>query len=315
MLSFLVRRVAQGVVTLFIVTVITFFLINAAPGGPSAMMRMDLTASERHALALRLGLEQPLPLRYLSWLLDTIHGNLGTSLSTNLPVAQTIAQRFPNTLELAVLTLLASVTLGLVLGVASAQRRGGVVDYFVGVVSVLGLSIPTFWLAIVLILVFSVDLRWLPASGLSTSGDGFQLVDRIRHLIMPVLVLSLFTLPNIVRFTRSAMLEAISQDYVRTARAKGLSSIRVVYRHALRNALIPVLSILGVLVPRLLGGAIITETIFGWPGMGQLMVQSATDRDYPMVMGLTVVVAAIVIGTNFLVDLAYSLVDPRIRHA
>lgn len=138
--------------------------------------------------------------------------------------------------------------------------------------------------------------------------------DRIRHLVMPVLVLALFTLPNIVRFTRSAMLESLSQDYVRTARAKGLGAIRVIYKHALRNALIPVISIVGVLVPRLLGGAIITETIFGWPGMGQLMVQSATDRDYPMVMGITVVVAAAVILTNLIIDLAYSVVDPRLRH-
>jgi peptide/nickel transport system permease protein len=302
------------VLTILIVSVIVFFLVNAAPGGPGSIMRPDMTPAQRHALSLRMGLDKPVVVRYFAWLGAAAKGDLGTSLTSNLPVEEQIGQRLPNTAELAVLTLIISVVVGVVLGIASAQRRSGLLDYAVGFFSVAGLSVPVFWFAILLILLFSVDLHWLPSSGMST-GAGFNLGDRVQHLIMPVLVLALTTLPNIIRFARSSMLEALSQDYIRTARAKGLKTVRVVYFHALRNALIPVISTVGVLVPRLLGGAVITETIFGWPGMGQLMFEAASDRDYPMVMGITVVMALAVVLINLAVDIVYSVVDPRIRVA
>jgi peptide/nickel transport system permease protein len=312
LLNFVIRRLAQGALTILLVTIIVFFLVNLAPGGPGSIMRPDMTQAERHALTVRLGLDQPVSVRYLSWLGEAVHGNLGTSLSSSLPVGTVIGQRLPNTAELAVFTLIISVLLGVVLGVASAMRRGGILDYLVGLLSVAGLSVPVFWFAILLILVFSVDLHWLPASGIST-GAGFALGDRLQHAAMPVLVLALTTLPNIIRFARASMIEALGQDYVRTARAKGLKRLRIAYVHVLRNALLPVISTIGVLVPRLLGGAVITETVFGWPGMGQLMFEAASSRDYPMVMGITVVMALAVVLVNLAVDVLYSVVDPRIR--
>ncbi|HEY8287479.1 MAG TPA: ABC transporter permease [Chloroflexota bacterium] len=312
MLNFVVRRLAQGALTVLLVTIIVFFLVNTAPGGPGSIMRPDMTQAERQALIVRLGLNQPVPVRYLSWLGGAVHGDLGTSLTSSLPVGTVIGQRLPNTAELAILTLLISVVVGIVLGVTSAMRRGGVLDYLVGLLSVAGLSVPVFWFAILLILFFSVDLHWLPASGMS-SGAGFDLGDRAQHAVMPVLVLALTTLPNIIRFARASMIEALNQDYVRTARAKGLKRLRIAYVHVLRNALLPVLSTVGVLVPRLLGGAVITETVFGWPGMGQLMFEAASSRDYPMVMGITVVIALAVVLVNLAVDVLYSVIDPRIR--
>jgi peptide/nickel transport system permease protein len=314
MIGFLVRRLLQGLLTLVLVTVIVFVLVNAAPGGPASIMRPDMTQAERQALTAQMGLNQPLPVRYIGWLHGAVTGNLGTSLSSQLPVDGQIAQRLPNTAELAVLTLVVSVIVGLVLGIAAARRRGGIIDHLVNVVSMAGLSIPVFWFALLLILLFSVTFHWLPASGMST-GASFDLGDRLSHAAMPVFVLALSTLPTVIRFTRSAMLDALSQDYVRTARSKGLPNLRIVYGHVLRNALIPVVSIVGVLIPRLLGGAVITETVFGWPGMGQLMVQAASDRDYPMVMGITVVMTLAVVVINLAVDIMYSLVDPRVRVA
>ncbi|HVA88715.1 MAG TPA: ABC transporter permease [Chloroflexota bacterium] len=312
MLNFVIRRLAQGALTVLLVTIIVFFLVNAAPGGPGSIMRPDMTQAERQALIIRLGLNQPVPVRYLSWLGGAVHGDLGVSLSSSLPVGTVIGQRLPNTAELAILTLIISVVVGVVLGVTSAMRRGGVLDYLVGLLSVAGLSVPVFWFAILLILFFSVDLHWLPASGMST-GAGFDLGDRLQHAVMPVLVLALTTLPNIIRFARASMIEALTQDYVRTARAKGLKRLRIAYVHVLRNALLPVISTVGVLVPRLLGGAVITETVFGWPGMGQLMFEAASSRDYPMVMGITVVMALAVVLVNLAVDVLYSVIDPRIR--
>jgi peptide/nickel transport system permease protein len=312
MANYLVRRLGQGVLTILIVTIIVFFLVNAAPGGPGSIMRPDMTAGERHALTIKMGLDKPLVTRYLEWLGSALHGDLGTSLSNNLPVWQETMQRLSATAELTLFTLLISVVLGVVLGIISARRPGKLSDYAIGLLSVAGLSVPVFWFAIVLILVFSVDLHWLPSSGMSQTSN-FDLHDRFVHLLMPTAVLALTTLPNIIRFTRSSVIEVLSQDYMRTAKAKGLGALRLVYLHALPNALIPIISTVGYLIPRLLGGAVITETIFGWPGMGQLMFQSASSRDYPMIMGLTVVMAIIVVLMNILVDVLYSMVDPRVR--
>ena len=312
MVGYLVRRLLQGILTLVLVTLIVFVLVNVAPGGPASIMRPDMTPAERQALTVQMGLDRPLPVRYVAWLRGAVMGNLGTSLSSNLPVNGQIAQRLPNTAELAILTLIVSVGLGIILGIAAARHRGRIADYLVNVVSVAGLSVPVFWFALLLILLFSVTWHWLPASGLST-GSSFDVGDRALHAVMPVVVLSLATLPTVIRFARSSMLEALAQDYVRTARSKGLANVRIVYVHVLRNALIPVISIVGVLVPRLLGGAVVTETVFGWPGMGQLMVQAASERDYPMVMGITVVMTLAVVVMNLAVDLLFSVVDPRVR--
>ncbi|HYW87129.1 MAG TPA: ABC transporter permease [Chloroflexota bacterium] len=205
--------------------------------------------------------------------------------------------------------------LGIPLGVLAALRRNSLPDFAVAVISVVGLSVPAFWLGIILILLLSVELNWLPSSGVVSSGSEGDMADRLLHLFMPAVVLSTTVLPYVVRFTRSALLEVLGQDYVRTATAKGLSRLRVVYAHALRNALVPVVSIIGTLLPRLVGGSVVTEAVFGWPGMGRLAVEAANGRDYPLIVGITVVVSAIVVVTSFVVDLAYTWLDPRIRLA
>jgi peptide/nickel transport system permease protein len=244
-----------------------------------------------------------------------VHGDLGTSLSSSEPVVLRITQRLPNTLILAGAALILSISAGIPMGVFAALRRNAPPDFVVALISVMGLSIPAFWLGIILILVFSVNLNWLPSSGMASSGGEGEPLDRLQHLIMPTLVLSTTVLPYVVRFTRSALLDVLGQDYVRTATAKGLARLTVIYGHALRNALIPVVSIIGSLVPRLVGGAVITEAVFGWPGMGRLAVEAANGRDYPLIVGITVVVAAVVVASSLVVDLAYTWLDPRIRLA
>ncbi len=308
-------RVGQWVVVLLLVSAITFFLVNLAPGGPSALMRMDATPEQREALARRYGLDQPVPVRYVEWLGGALHGDLGISMLTQEPVINRIADRLPNTLTLSALALGLSIVLGIPMGIISALRRGKPSDYVLATVSLLGLSVPAFWLGIMLILTFSVTLQLLPSSGLASTGAEFSLGDRLQHLIMPTVVLATTVLPSVVRFTRSAMLEVLGQDYIRTATAKGLNHLQVNYVHGLRNALVPVISVIGTLVPRLVGGAVVTEAVFGWPGMGRLAVEAANGRDYPLIVGITVVVAAVVVVTSLVVDLAYTWIDPRIRLA
>lgn len=300
---------------LILVSAITFLLVNLAPGGPSSLMRMDATPEQREALTRRLGLDQPIPVRYVQWLGGALHGDLGTSLSSSEPVGFRIGQRLPNTLLLAGTSLAVSILIGIPLGVIAALRRNSLPDFLVALVSVLGLSVPAFWLGIILILMLSVNLNWLPSSGIATTGNEGDIRDRFLHLLMPAIVLSTTVLPYVVRFTRSALLDVLSQDYVRTATAKGLARVNVVYGHALRNALVPVVSIIGTLVPRLVGGSVITEAVFGWPGMGRLAVEAANGRDYPLIVGITVVVSAVVVLSSLIVDMAYTWLDPRIRLA
>ena len=299
---------------LFVVSTLTFVMVNLAPGGPAIMMTMEMAPEQQDALRRQLGLDQPMAVRFVKWTASAMRADFGRSFSDRRRVNEVIVERLPNTLLLGGTALALSILIGVPAGIISATRRYSVTDHTVTFASFIGLSIPVFWLAIILILVFAVRLDWLPASGMATIGAPYSLADRLAHLMMPAVVLATATLPNLVRFMRSALIEEIGQDYVRTARAKGLMARRVLSHHAVRNALIPVVTVLGVLIPRLVGGAVITETIFGWPGMGQLAVASATGRDYPMVMALTVVVAIVVIITNLMVDLAYGWLDPRITY-
>ncbi len=313
MLRVLLPRLMQGIIVFIIVSIITFLLVNLAPGGPSAIMRMDMTAEQRAALTKRMGLDKPLPQRYVEWFVQVVQGDLGTSLSSEEPVGKRISQRLPNTILLAGIALLVSIILGIPMGVIAALKRNTAIDYALTFISVIGLSIPAFWFGIMLILAFSVSWNLLPSSGAFSSGQEFSIPDRVAHLIMPSIVLSTTILPSIVRFTRSSLLDVLHQDYIRTATGKGLRWSRVIYHHALRNAINPVISVLGTQIPRLFGGAVVTEAVFGWPGMGRLAVEAANGRDYPLVMGITVVIAIVVIVTTLLVDLAYSWVDPRVR--
>ena len=293
---------------------LTFFFVNLAPGGPASIMRFDVSPEQREALIKLMGLDRPVPQRYVEWLAGALRGDLGTSLLTNEPVTSRIADRLPNTLTLAGSALLISVVLGIPIGVVQAVRRGTTIDHLLSLVSAIGLSIPVFWLGIVLILVFAVSLHVLPSAGV-TSVSSDTIADRLAHLVLPAVALATTILPTVARFTRSSMIEVLHEDYVRTATSKGLRPITVMTRHALRNALIPVVSAIGALAPRLIGGTVVTEAVFGWPGMGRLALEAAQGRDYPLVTGLTVVVAAIAVLASLLVDLAYTRIDPRVRLA
>ncbi len=313
MVGYLLRRIVQAVALLWIVSVITFVLIHTAPGGPALLQNPDLSRDQIVRFRAQLGLDDPLPIQYLRWLRGALHGNFGRSYNTIEPVVRLVVTRLPNTLALTGLALALSLVIAIPLGVLSATRRNTAFDRIVAGLSFLGISTPVFWLGIVLIVVFSVQLRILPAGGMYQIGEAFSVGDRIRHLLMPVFVLTIANLAEVTRYTRSAMIGALGEDYIRTAHAKGLSAPSVLFRHALRNALIPVITIIGVYLPRAVSGAAITETVFSWPGMGQLAVQSAATRDYPVVLGATLAVAVVVVASSLLTDLAYGYFDPRIR--
>ncbi len=311
---YLLERAAQALIVLLVVSTLTFVMVTLAPGGPEIMMTMESSPEQREALAHQLGLDQPLLVRYVKWMASAVRADFGRSFGDRRKVNEVIRERLPNTLLLGGTALALSILIGIPAGIISATRRHSSADHIVTFLSFIGVSIPAFWFAILLILMFAVRFSWLPASGMATPGTPFALADRLSHLVLPALVLATATLPNLVRFMRSALIEEIGQDYVRTARAKGLPARQILARHAIRNALIPVVTVLGVLVPRLVGGAVITETIFSWPGMGQLAVGATIGRDFPLIMGLTVVVAIVVILSNLLVDLAYGWLDPRITY-
>jgi len=303
-----------GALVIVFASALTFFFVNLAPGGPASVMRFDVTAEQREALIKRMGLDKPVAERYVDWATGAVRGDFGTSLLTDEPVIQRIGERLPNTLVLAGTALVLSIGIGIPIGLIQALRRGSVLDHALSLVSAIGLSVPVFWLGIVLILIFAVSLGILPSAGVTGIAED-TLVDRLRHLVLPAVVLATTTLPTVVRFMRSAAIEVLHEDYIRTATSKGLAPRIVISRHALRNALIPVVSAIGALVPRLLGGTVVTEAVFSWPGMGRLALEAAQGRDYPLITGLTVVVAAIAVATSLLVDIAYTRIDPRVRIA
>jgi peptide/nickel transport system permease protein len=310
--TYLIRRMLESIVTLVIISLVTFGLIHAAPGGPAILMDPTLSAADREKMARGLGLDEPLPVQYGRWITNIGEGDLGRSISQKRPVLEMIMERLPATMELAGIGLLIAVIVGIPMGLLAALRSNSILDRLVQIVATLGVAIPGFWFAILLIILFSVQLGWLPSAGRFTIGDA-SIIDRVRHLALPTLVIALYSLAQITFYTRSSMLEVLRADYIRTARTKGLSEHVVMYRHALKNGLIPVVTILGLMLPRLIGGAVITETVFAWPGIGRLAADAAFQRDYPLIMGITMIVSVVVIVSNFLTDFTYSLVDPRIR--
>jgi peptide/nickel transport system permease protein len=313
-IAYVVRRLLQGVVVLFLISALTFLLVNLAPGGPSAVVSLGRTAEEREAVLKQYGLDRPVLLRYLTWLGGVLRGDLGKSYNQGLPVASLLAQRMGNTLQLALTALTLTALLGVVLGVLSALYKNRWPDHLISSLATVGMSVPAFWLGIVAIIVFAVQLRWLPSSGIFTVGQEFSLADRMRHLAMPAGVLAFTLMPNVIRITRSALLEVLTSDYVRTARAKGLSERVVLLKHTLKNALVPVIAILGLITTVLFSGSVVVESVFGWAGLGRLAIEAANGRDYPVILGVTLLVGAIVVVMNLLVDLLYAAVDPRISH-
>ena len=313
--AYVLKRLGFAALMLTGVSVILFVIMRLAPGGPEAVLiggdlSQDAAAQIRH----RLGLDRPLALQYVGWASAVLRGDLGRSFKTNDAVTTLILDRLGPTLQLTAGALVLALVVAVPLGVLAAVRRGTIWDTLGSAVSLFGVSFPSFWLGIMLILLFSEVLHLLPPSGLSPYGREADLGARVRHAILPTLTLGLIQMAALMRFTRSSLLEALRQDYVRTARAKGLPPSRVVWRHALRNALIPVVTVVGLSLPTLVGGAVLTETVFAWPGIGRLAVGAVFERDYPVIMGVNLIVAAVVILGNLLTDIAYCFIDPRISY-
>jgi peptide/nickel transport system permease protein len=321
---FLIRRIIQTIPVFVGITIISFALIHAVPGGPLARLELDQDVQPEDIARIRanLGLDKPIWMQYFVWagLLPNsrgefsglLQGDLGVSFINQSPINKEIMDRLPNTLLLTGTSLVASFVIAIPVGIWSALRQHSWLDNVATVLSTAGVSIPAFWFGLIAILVFSVKLRWLPSGGMYTLGKEKNVFDLLKHLIMPVGILSILNVAGWNRFIRASVLEVMNQDYVRTARAKGLAERLVTFRHILRNSLIPVATLVGLAVPGLVGGSVITETIFGWPGMGRLAFHAATARDYSMIMGALVIGTVMVIVGNIMADIAYTFLDPRV---
>lgn len=314
MLAYAIRRVLLTVPVMLLVATGVFLLLHLTPGDPvGVMLGSDASESRRLEVRHQLGLDDPLPTQYARWLGRVVRGDLGRSIFLDRPVTVALLERAQPTLLLAVLASLVSIALGLPAGILAARRRGSWLDLGSMGVAMIGISMPTFWLGLNLILIFAVWLRWLPVAGYQPLSSG--LWPSLRYLILPALTLGAAQAALLARMTRSMMLETLNQDYVRTARAKGLAERNVVLRHALRNACIPLMTVIGLTFAVLMGGAVVTEQIFNIPGIGRLLIQAIGRRDFPLVQGAVLVIAATYVLINLLVDLLYAVVDPRIRHA
>ena len=312
MLRFLASRVAGMLVVLSIVAVLVFVLTRAASGDPIAVMLGDqATAADIARVQVEYGLDKPLPVQFGYWLREVLQGNLGQSIFLQRPVTQALWERAEPTTLLSLMAVAIAALIGLPCGIASAVFRGRWIDSLFTGLAMLGASVPSFWLGLVLIQVFAVSLGWFPVSGYGAPNA--SLLDRLHALMLPAAVLGLLNSALIIRFTRASMLDVLGEDYVRTARSKGLGEGTVVLKHALRNALVPIVTVLGLTAALMIGGAVVTETVFGLPGVGSLVVNAVLRRDYPVIQGALLVIAAIYVLINFAIDLLYAVVDPRVK--
>ncbi|WP_427026539.1 ABC transporter permease (plasmid) [Aureimonas ureilytica] len=309
--AFLKRLGGMAVVLALVVTVV-FVIVRVTPGDPAAvMLGADATPADIAELRARLGLDAPLLQQYGQFVLDVVRGDLGQSIFLGQPVTTALAARAEPTFFLTLFSILIAVAIALPVGILSAVKRGTLFDQLVVGVTMIAASVPSFWLGLILIQSFAVGLGWFPASGYG--GPDTPFLERLHHLVLPAFALGIVNSALITRFTRAAMLDVLGDDYVRTARAKGAGPARVVLKHALKNALIPIITVIGLSIALLVAGAVVTETVFGLPGVGNLVVQAVLRRDYPVIQGALLVVAAIYVLINFAVDMLYLLVDPRVR--
>src|SRR5512134_2951065 len=312
MTRYLLGRLGGMLVVMAIVAVLVFVLTRAAPGDPIAVLLGDQATAEDIARVQKVyGLDQPLPVQFGLWLRELARGNLGESIFLQRPVTQALWERAEPTALLALLAVAIATLIGVPCGVVSAVFRGGAWDQLLTGFAMLGASVPSFWFGLVLMQILAVSLGWFPVSGYGEPGA--SLAQRLHCLVLPATVLGVLNSALIIRFTRASMLDVLGEDYVRTARAKGLPERRVIFKHALRNALVPIVTVIGLTVALMIGGAVVTETVFGLPGVGNLVVSAVTRRDYPVIQGALLIVAAIYVVINFLVDLLYTVVDPRVK--
>lgn len=303
--QYIIRRLLIMIPVLFGVSLIIFTIVRVLPGDPAVVLAgPHATKDVVEQVRIQLGLDKHPVTQYVIFLKNIFRGDLGTSSRTGLPVTQEIMARFPNTLLLALASILVATVLGVLTGIVAGVKQNSKFDYLSMLVALFGISMPVFWLGLMLMLLFSIQLGWFPAVG----------ADSFKHLVLPAITLGANSTAIIARMTRSSMLEVIRLDYIRTARAKGLTERLVIWRHALKNALIPVVTVIGLQTGTLLGGAVLTEIVFAWPGIGRLLVESILSRDYPVIQGVVLLVATLFIFINLIVDIIYSFLDPRIRY-
>jgi peptide/nickel transport system permease protein len=316
--AYFLRRILIAFPVLIGITMASFFVLSAAPGDP-VTARLDpevlarLTPADIERRRVELGLDQPAPIRYVRWLSDVVQGDLGYSIVSRRPIATEVTSRLGASLTLMAAAALIAILVGIPFGVISAVHQYGRLDYLLSAITIFLISTPTFILGLVALYVFGVTLKILPVGEMFTFGRESDIISRLQHLVMPATILGLVNAAPLMRYTRASMLDVLGSDYVTTARAKGLRNRIVLIRHALRNALIPIITILAILLPELVAGAVITETVFNWPGLGQLSVRAASDRDPALMMGIVLIVGTFTLVASILADLAYSIVDPRIR--
>jgi len=315
--SFFLRRLLSAIPVMFIITFATFVLMQMLPGGPLAAYENNPEISQDDIQRLRheMGLDRPIPVQYWAWLKNFVRGDWGYSFVTKRPVLQEIWDRLPNTLYLTGFSLIVALIIAIPAGIISATRQYSIFDHITTTLTYIGRSMPVYYSGLLLIIIFSIWLRWLPSGGMHTLGKDFSIIDSLRHLFLPVLSLSTLIAAKYVRFLRTSMLEVIHQDYIRTAAAKGLRNRIIIFKHAFRNAAIPLVTVVAIDLPVLFAGALFTETVYSWPGMGRLFVDSATRFDYSIVMGIVAAIAFLVVLSNLIADVIYGILDPRITYS
>ena len=315
MLQYIIKRLLQAIPLLIGVSIIGFAMMHLAPGGPLAVYTLNptITAQDIERIKHVFGLDQPIHIQYFKWAYGIFTGNWGFTFFGGRPVLDVILERFPATLLLMGSGMALAVIIGMLIGILGAVRRYSIFDYLATTGAMVALSFPTFWFGLMTIFIFSLKLGWLPSGGMFTLGGEEDLLDLFRHLTLPTVVLALVLVAQWSRYSRSSFLEVIHQDYIRTAKSKGLSGGRILLRHAFPNAVAPLIALAGIQLPWLFSGALVTETIFGWPGMGRLFVDALTMKEYPVLMGMIMITAIFVIIGNLLADIINALIDPRIR--
>ena len=313
MLGYLLRRVLAAIPVMGVVALFVFLLLRLTPGDPAAILAGDnATPAQLDRIRISLGLNEPLYIQFFTWINKLLHGDLGVSLISNVPVTTMIGQRIEPSISIALSTIILSIAIAVPLGVIAAWKHGTWIDRFVMGLSVLGFSVPTFVIGYILIEVFALDLRWLPVQGFKSISSGFG--PFFERLVLPTITLSFIYVALIARMTRAAMLDVLGEDYVRTARAKGIAEVAVLLRHALRNAAVPVITVIGTGFALLISGVVVTESVFNLPGVGRLTVDAVLARDYPVIQAMILLTSLVYVAVNLLIDVAYTLLDPRIRY-